>query len=406
MKKRSIAIILMLCLVFSFIPADSILQADNGITEEKFIILLMKEMGLANVEGDKQSILEQAYAKKVVKHSEKNGLLSKLTKEHAAVYIERVDELVNGQQYDTNLYEKVLAKNRLSDLKKVKKSYRASVIKVYCKGIMIGYSNGYYVQSRKFCGKKVVSLSEAKTYLKRLKYPKKRRQISADGQLIRTTNLPSNKRSYPYILETYPNSFYEKKFEYQETKYGKKPVALVDYASPAKIGKMKFYNGVSMKSVMDKNLEKWCEKVARNMELRFIVDYRTIDNDWVSKLRSTYYVFEGDAQANKQRTDEIKDYVAMVKKNKVVVKCSRVTVEPSTLYNTWEDYVRVYVRFKIVNGNVENLGKVFYCEQAYIKNLKKNTWKECYFDVAIGSSNGNSLGSDYAVFSNMLVNIK
>lgn len=406
MKKRWIVFMLLLCLLTGSVSFQTTIEADDSITQERFVTMLMKGMGLAEATDTKNVILEKAYAKEVVKQTEKGILLDKLSKERAAVYLERVDELVHGIQYDTDLYQVVRKKNRISDLKKIKKSNQDSVIKVFAKGIMVGYSNGYYIQSRKFSGKNSVTFSEAKTYLKRLQYPQKRRLLSKDGQVIRTTKLPKNYKCYPYILETYPNSFYEKKFEYQKTKYGKKPVELVDYACPAKIGRMKFYNGMTMESIMDRYLDVWCEKVERNMKLRFNVDYRMIDNDWVSQLRSTYYRNEEDALANKKRTDEIKDYAAMVRKNKVVVKCSRVTVEPSTVYNTGEDYVRVFVKFKVISGNVERLSSTLYCDNALISNVSKNKWQECYFDVAIGSSNRNSRGDDYAVFSDILVNIK
>lgn len=397
---------LLLCLLISSIKAVPLVKADNGITKEKFVVMLVKELDLADTSVNQSEILKLAYAKGIVKQSEKPELKTKLTNEYAAVYLDRADKLVNGTNYDKELYQIVLNRKRLSDLKKIKKCNRASAVRMYCKGIMTGYSNGYYVQSRKFKGDKLVTAKEAKNYLARLKNVKMRRAISSDGQLIRVTNLPKNYKSYPYILETYPNSFYERKFEYQKTKYGKKPVELVDYASPAKIGKMKFYNGMDMSLVMDKNLADWCDKVEQNIKLRFNVDYRKIDNNWVNQLRSTYYVFEGDAQANKQRTDDIKDYVAMVKKNKVVVKCSRVTVEPSTIYNCGEDFIRVYVKFKVVKGDVKTLQNTLYCENAIISNIRKNAWKECYFDIALGSSNGMSNGEDYAVFENMLINIK
>lgn len=402
MKKRWIVFMLLLCLLTGSVSFQTTIEADDSITQERFVTMLMKGMGLAEATDTKNVILEKAYAKEVVKQTEKGILLDKLSKERAAVYLERVDELVHGIQYDTDLYQVVRKKNRISDLKKIKKSNQDSVIKVFAKGIMVGYSNGYYIQSRKFSGKNSVTLSEAKTYLKRLQYPQKRRLLSKDGQVIRTTKLPKNYKCYPYILETYPNSFYEKKFEYQKTKYGKKPVELVDYACPAKIGRMKFYNGMTMESVMDRYLDVWCEKVERNMKLRFNVDYRMIDNDWVSQLRSTYYRNEEDALANKKRTDEIKDYAAMVRKNKVVVKCSRVTVEPSTVYNGVKNYVRVYVKFKVVDSYID-VRKCVYSDELDVKSLKKGQWRECCFDIAIGSINGFSKGQDYAVIDNKLL---
>lgn len=402
MKKRLFIFKLLLCVFAVSLWNQGNAKAGTGITEREFVSMLMTGMKVCDPDSSTEDAIQKACAEKIVKSAEKNGLSNKLTKERAAVYLNRVDVLVNGAAYDEELYQNVLDWKRISDLKTMKKASRASVIKVYCKGIMVGYSNGSYMQSRKFKGSSVVTLSEAKTFLSRLKTPSKRKKLSPDGQLIRTTNLPSNASSYRYVLASFPNSFYEKKFEYQKTTYSSTPKPLVDFASPVQVAKMEFYNGTKMGTVMDKYLGSWCKKVETNIKLRFNVNYKTINNAWISKLRNTYYLFEEDAQSNKLRTDDIKAYVASMKKNKVVVKTSRVTVEPSTLYNSGKDYVRVYVRFKIVGGDVKSKNLV-YSDELDIKNLKKDVWMERCFDIGIGAYNGYSTGKDYAVVDNKLL---
>lgn len=402
MKKRLIIFLLLLCIFAVSMPDQGIVKADGGITERKFVTMLMTGMEICESDSSVEQAIEKACDENVVKNAEKSGLSNKLTKERAAVYLNRVDVLVNGSAYDEEMYQNVLNLKRISDLKTMKKASRASVIRVYCKGIMVGYSNGYYIQSRKFKGSSAVTLSEAKTYISRLKNPGKRKKISPDGQLIRTTNLPSNASSYRYVLASFPNSFYEKKFEYQKTTYSSTPKPLVDFASPVQVSKMEFYNGTKMGTVMDKYLTSWCKKVETNIKLRFNVNYKTINNSWISKLRNTYYIFEDDAQSNKLRTDDIKAYVTGMKKNKVVVKTSRVTVEPSTFYNSGKDYVRVYVRFKVVSGDVKSKNLV-YSDELDVKNLKKGVWMERCFDIGIGSYNGYSTGKDYAVVDNKLL---
>lgn len=279
---------------------------------------------------------------------------------------------------------------------------------MYEKGIMIGDSNGAYSQNRKFSPDTKVTLSLAKNCLTRLKTVSKRKQISPDGQLIRTTNLPHNAKSYPYILQSFPNSFYQAKFEYQITKYNYTPVRLIDYASPVDIGKMVFaYNGTRMQTVLDNHLDDWCKTVKKNIQTRFNVNYKTVNASWVNKLRSTYYVFDGDAVANSRQTKDIKDYVKRMKANKVVIKTEKVVVERSTVYSSGTIYIRVYVKFKVKECNsLSNLNNVIYNDGISIKNLKKNTWKECYFDIGVGTCNGYSLGEDYAILDNTIINIK
>lgn len=399
MKKRLIIFMLVFCFSIGQVKSNTVIGA-NSITERKFVVLLMKGMKLCNQQDTTGNIIKAAYEKKIVKDVDKAQLSKKLTKERAAVYLCRMDVKVNGSTYDKKKYEMVRDYNRISDLKSMKKASRASVIKMYCKGIMVGYSNGYYVQSRKFKGKETVTETEAKTYVNRLCKESKRKAISPDGQLIRSTKLPKNASSYPYILATYPNWFYERTFEYQKCKFHRTPIALQDFASPIQIGKMKFYDGNTMETVKNKYLMDWCDKVEKNISLRFNVDYRTISTSWVNKLRSTYYVFE-DASLNKSRTDDIKSYMKEMKANRVIVKTSRITVEPSTMYNCVKDYVRVYVRFKVVEGDLKSKYLV-YSDEFGVKNLKKGKWTEQCFDIAIGALNAYSTGEDYAVIDNKL----
>ena len=85
---------------------------------------------------------------------------------------------------------------------------------IYAKGIIKGYSNGKYIQNRKFNGSGYLTTTGAKNIIKLVTNTKSRAKISPDGQLIRNTNLPKNADSYEYILECFPNKFYEKKFEF------------------------------------------------------------------------------------------------------------------------------------------------------------------------------------------------
>lgn len=56
--------------------------------------------------------------------------------------------------------------------------------------------------------------------MNRLKNKGKRFKLSYDGQVLRIINLPKNYKDYPYILASFPNSYYEKKMWYtkQRTK--------------------------------------------------------------------------------------------------------------------------------------------------------------------------------------------
>lgn len=367
------------------------------ITVGDYIWLFVDATKLAVDSTEKEPHIVAALREGLIKEGEFSSYSSNITKEDAALIANRGDELLYGTSYDETLYQQIKSKKRISDLSKMNADNQDAVIKVFAKGIMIGSSNGKYTHSRKFNGKDYLTTSESKAIVARVKSPSKRRTLSSDGQLIRTTKLPENYKSYEYILEAFPNDFYEKKFIYQTRKYYYNPVELVDYASPVKLRKTKL-NGYSMNEILDVNLDTWAKKVQTNLQTRLNVDYRTIDNEWTSTLRKTYYIYN-DATSDKRRTDDIKKYVAKVKKNQVIIK-GTVSVEPSVLYDALGYYMRAYIKFKVddaVNMNVEE-EDLIYGNTVYFPNLKKDKWIETYVDIQLGSANGNSSGKDYAVY--------
>jgi len=332
---------------FGSMSFENIECASNTISKKAFVCLIMENM--LKEDKSEEQLLELAKEDKILRGNENKLLKEPLTQEMAAVYLYRADAFFNGQDFDEKMFEYVKNQKRISDLKLVKKSNRASIIKIFCKGIMVGVSDGAYTHTRKFQPSLKVKKKDAQLYINRLMDAKLRIKMSPDGQVIRTTNLPKNAKRYAYILESFPNAYYEPKFIFEKTKYWSKPVSLVDYAYPKDIGKMKFdYNKQSMQKAMDLYLDQWCENVRKNMELRFNVDYRTIGNSWIKKLRNTYYVFEDDASSNRKQTEDIKKYVKKMKENKVVVKAETVSVERSSLYFDIEVYLRVYVKYKVV----------------------------------------------------------
>ncbi|MDD4112815.1 MAG: S-layer homology domain-containing protein, partial [Herbinix sp.] len=103
---------------------------------------------------------------------------------------------------------------RISDINEIPKSKREAVASIVAKGIIKGYSNGLYIQNREFRGSKKITENGAKDVIQKVLHPEKRALISPDGQLIRTTNLPKNAADYTYILEGFPNKYYEMIFRF------------------------------------------------------------------------------------------------------------------------------------------------------------------------------------------------
>lgn len=382
-------------------------EATSFITMEEYIVMLAKAVdSKVKLAGNKEYI-DYAVNLGIIKKSEKSNLKKQITRIDAAVYGNRLDEIIYGKTYNKSLYDKVISKKRISDLDKITKEKRVSAVKMFIKGIMIGTSNGRYSQSRKFEGTKLLKKSEAALIVKRISSKAKRRKLSFDGQLIRVKNLPKNYKNYKYILESFPNSFYEMKFRYEKvlTEGGLKLKEYEDYVRPVNIRNAMFNEelGYTEDEIINLYLDNWCHTIEDNLKYRFNVNYKTINDKWINSLRNTYYNWPNDAEENKKELSYIKSYVQNVKKYKIIIKADKISVEPSTLYDYNGEYIRAYVKFKIISyaGDIKK-EDLFYARAINIKDIKKGKTIEVVLDIGIGSKNGYSKGDDYAIVDNSL----
>ena len=402
LKSKGICLLLMLAIIFSCItPVHPASAASNKIKIYNFIKLLVPAIGLEVDTTAKGPYLKAALAAGIVKEGDFKDYKADLTRVDAAVLLNRADAYLNGDKVDAELLEIILTK-RISDIKKIPAGKREAVAKVYAKGLIVGKSNGMYIQNRAFNGYDYLTTADAKKVVALLKNPKGRAKLSPDGQLIRTTNLPKNAKSYPYILEAFPNSFYEMKFMYQRATYSWKPVEGKDYASAAYIAREKEREASDTTSSYQFT-DNWVKKVEDNLKYRLNVDYRTINNIWVTNLRSTYFVYD-IASIDKKTTDDIKKYMNYVKKNKVVIKSSIISVEPSSLYFDQSYRIRAYIKFKVSFTGEKNPQDDLFYSRSHVnfKGLRRDKWFEGVYDIQLGTANGSSNGSDYAIFDDAL----
>lgn len=404
-KNKGISLALIVVIIFISIIVQtknsSAATTSSNIKIYNFIKILVTAVDL-KVDTTKSSpYLKAALAAGIVKDGDFKDYKADLTRMDAAVLLNRADEYLNGDKVDPELLEVILEK-RISDIKKIPADKREAVAKVYAKGYIVGKSNGMYIQNRSFNGYGYLSTADAKRVVALLKNTKGRAKLSPDGQLIRTTNLPKNAKNYPYILESFPNSFYEMKFMYQRATYSWEPVEGKDYASAAYIAREKEKEASDTASSYQFT-DDWVKKVEDNLKYRLNVDYRTINNTWVNNLRSTYFVYRTES-SNKKTTDDIKAYMSYVKKNKVVIKSSVISVEPSSLYFDQSYRIRVYVKFKVsFPGEKKAQGDLFYSRShVNFQGLTRDKWFDGVYDIQLGTANGSSNGSDYAIFDDAL----
>ena len=275
---------------------------------------------------DFASQVQKVTGKDVLKNAGIKNTAAATTNEIAAYLLNEADSAVNGGEnsYNYDLYGYVKYFNRISDLK----------------------------PRRKFLPKTKITKDEAKKMINRLKNKGKRFKLSYDGQVLRIINLPKNYKDYPYILASFPNSYYEKKMSIskQRTKEDKTP------AQTAKI-------------LSDEDKDMICAKIKKNVELRLNINYKkTFTSKWKSDLMGTYF------DSNKQKS--VNAYIKAAKGRKIVMSSGDVIVDPSSLWlcRNGVVYGRVYVKFRVKHGNIpsaksELQNEVIYGNYTAVKNL-------------------------------------
>jgi len=401
--KKVISIILMAAIL----ATSGVFASDNtaeaaviNIKVDAFAKALANSIGLQPVAGTQKSTYVNALIEKgIIKDGDFTSYTSYLTRTDGAVLLNRADEYLYGDTLDTDLVNLALEK-RISDINSIKESKRIDVVKCYLKGYIKGYSNGDYSTDRAWKGSSKLSKAGALNCIKMLKNPSLREKISPDGQLIRTTKLPKNAKLYPYILASYPNSYYEWKFLYDGSSaeiYNPKTgrmedvpfVYLTDYASPTDVDKMTRIDNFA--EVKKERLDIWVNKVKTHMESILNVDYRNIDEKWVDTVLGTSYTY-GYWGSEDNTRKRINAYVKNMKENKTVIECDKVAVDGSTLY--YFDgvyYLRVYARYRIVSSKTKyearHLYETFnlmYTNYPFgFNEYVLGKWRTCCFDVVL-----------------------
>lgn len=394
--KRGLSIFLVCVMLFSTVLA--VPTEIQAVTKEQAISVGAFAKKLRKVTNAKESDL---FLKGEFKNKQKS-----INNGEAALLVNRADEVNNGTSYNVKLYNQVKNKERITGIKKLGEKKQDAIRKCFVKGIMTGYSNGVYSQSREFKAEKKLTIGEAHKILVRLENKSKRVKLSPDGQVIRTKNLPQNYKSYSYILESFPNSFYEKKFHYQKTKWNKKPVNLVDYASPKNLRKTtpKLFD---INKVIEQYQDSWCKKIEDNLRLRLSFNYDTVTNKWVNDLRKTYIIYN-NKEMDKDRPKNIRAYVNIAKKNKVKMQVKQVVVEPSTMYDHHGFWIRAHIKFKLLSAKdfySAESGKqrnIIYGYYISLEKWKKNQWYEGDFDIQLTGNNMIDTGYGYGISEDIL----
>ncbi len=426
--KKLTAILLVLVMIFTIAP----LQAETRVAKagviyisvEDFVKALVKQMGLSAVESSEASgYVNCLNSIGVIKEGEFTNHKAALKRGDMLVLLSRADDYLNNPKIEGDLVQEVIEK-RISDIDMVAEPKKEDLAKGYIKGFLKGFSNGSYTPDRDLKVNNKIVKTDAINCIKMLTDKSLRAKISPDGQLIRTTNLPLYAKYYPYILESFPNAYYDWKFQFEgqvktnpETMKSIPYKNIEEYAAPVDIDKIKDFN--NFKTVKEEYLDDWVGKVKTYMECVFNVDYRTIDDNWINKILSADYTYSNDFyKADTEK--EIRHYITDMKKNKTVVESSKIAVDGSSLYYFDGSYIlRVYVKYRIVSSEIKYgadadelifdnpYGNILYSRHPLVNLNKFNLgqWREGYFDVElcwVFKKDPSNLGVFYAVLNELL----
>lgn len=300
--------------------------------------------------------------------------------------------LKNGEAPDSLLEETVKQEKRLTDLSGYSREETEAVYFLYTKGIAEGSSDGLYSGTRSMNGRDRITEEEFLGYINRLIGRKERRSLTKDGQLIRTVNLPEFAEYYSYILEDYPNAFYEWEFQFMKSVGDYVPV----YVAPKELeDSEKRLRGFSYGEILKSFGKDYTEFVKDYLFHTFNVDYRRTpgDRDWYG------YMYENNAgtvsfagmNGPEYLKFRINQYLSDIQDNHTVLECDFVATDPSTVYTSGgEWYVRCYMHYRIVSADSTELvdfyrGQVEFSETFVgdYQNVIPGEWRDGYLDVII-----------------------
>lgn len=389
-----------------------VMASSKYVTRESFVTLVMKELKFeVDEKSSKHPYMDAAIRAGIISKSTFGTKYNyQLTISDAAVILVNADEYLHGVTVKEDLINTII-KERISDITSVSKARRTYIAKAYALGYLKGSSNGVYSRNRSIKAWEKVSTSTAKSLVTMVNDKSKRSKITEEGQLIRTTNLPEFSKYYPYILDSFPNEYYDWEFAYMQYMdngkplYGtKKWVNLKDYTSPKEFEKYKdnsktwnAYNSrkpISSKDLYNLCADKWQANAEKYLNLVFNVNYKTLKNDkeWYNGIMETHWQYGSEDFKNYKRLDS---YIDAAIKNKTIVESKYIGVDKSSIYVCMGSvYIRAHVKYRIVSSeSLERvaLSPIIFTNYTYpnIDNVNIGEWRDCYLDLEVRSTYEN-----------------
>ncbi len=330
----------------------------------------MKKYGISRKQAE---VMTEASLMGIVGKNTFTDIKRNINRTEAAVILAKADELIYGKEYcpkdgrriteeDIRLTEE----ERITDLKKIKSaSNRRWFIKAYLYGFMSGKSDGVYTHTRTLNPKAYPSRKTLTAMADRLINIEDRIAMSADWQVCRTEKMPKTAGYYKYIIDSFPNDYYDTSFNgvgrvgkdfFSEGYAGctlKERTAKTNFnfVFPGEIEEFNAlpypsdYFGYEGLEFLPKNRNNEIPAGLVRASEEFYryalnVDYRTVadDKEWRSVMK-------------KYMTDDaIDEYISHCRDNKTIIECDRVAADLSSVY--WYDGMyncKVYAHMRIIS---------------------------------------------------------
>lgn len=404
-----LCMILLLSLVFE---KTLVVQAStNYITRGYFIKLVCQEIGITAKGTTNQAYINSAIEHGIITKSTFSNYERNVSKVDAAVILVNAHESLYGNTLSEDLIQTIIEK-RITDVNKIPNYRRIPFAKAYAYGYIKGSSDGSYTTSRTFNPTQKISKATALSFISMLKDESKRSNITEDGQLIRTTNLPKFAKFYPYVLASYPNAFYDWEFQFMkgcETRYkdGKAyyvskyalgkykegydfayPSTVRDFRKNDFIYKLPDGTKTNLDGKIEFNWTLWENNVARYLWNVFNVDYRTLETNknWYDAVTTTGAPYDDRVYIN----NFVKKYIDVAKKNKTIIECDKIAFDRSGIYeDLYGTYLRVYVHYRIkssLNNEQVLISPLAFTFETYsdYSDVKLGEWRNGYYDIRLG----------------------
>jgi len=274
---------------------------------------------------------------------------------------------------------------RISDSYEISEKNKEWFAKAYAYGYIAGKSEGDFTSSRIFTPNKKPKATTLRSMIAKLNKSSERYRLTPDWQMCRIsqTNRPVMEELYEFILDSYPNMYYDSCFYGMTSNRGAKamePPLFSDFfyyveKLPDRLTNSYFDKGgqfvfpSELRSVLNETdammygagygyksyyptgseyyvrrlncTDEFIDQIEEYYMHALNVDYRTIDKDaeWQSIMRK--YV----------SSDKLEAYIESCKKNKTIIECDKVAADYSSAYISGYKPLdcKVYCHFKIVS---------------------------------------------------------